>query len=126
ERAARIAQGFQQMVSPTLAAQAAAPVRVGGNVQAPRKLTDARPVCPTIPRTDVSVVLVGRIGADGAVSGVRSLRARLAADDSDAVALQLLTQSAIDAVSGWTFSPARLNGQAVAVDATIQVTFRPM
>jgi beta-lactamase regulating signal transducer with metallopeptidase domain len=117
----------EQTFFPTLSAQAAAPIRVGGNVQAPRKLTDARPVCPTIPRTDTTVVLVGRIGTDGALGGVRSLRPWNSPNnnDSDATALQLLTRSATDAVSGWTFTPARLNGSAVEIDATIQVTFRP-
>jgi protein TonB len=36
----------------------------------------------------------------------------------------LLDQAAIDAVQRWTFTPARLNGEAFPVVMTVTVTFR--
>jgi hypothetical protein len=125
-------QKAKALLYPTLSAQTPTPVRVGGFVQAPQKLTDLRPACPTVPRTDTTVVMVGRIGTDGALRGVRPLQpgslrnGPTPPDPRDTVALQVLTQSAVEAVSGWTFTPARLNGQNVDIDVTIQVTFRAM
>jgi len=109
-----------QQVSPTLSAQSA-PVRVGGQIQPPRKIADVLPVCPAPPDMDTSVVLVGRIGTDGALRGVRPITPRPA----NASPSQALVQSAVDAVNQWMFTPALLNGQKVEVDVTIQVTFRP-
>jgi protein TonB len=43
----------------------------------------------------------------------------------DARAAPEFAQAAIEAVKKWTFKPARLNGQPVAVLVTVKVAFRP-
>ena len=92
------------------------PLHVGGHVEAPRKVTDVRPVYPPIAlraRVEGIVILEAVIGADGRVERVRVLRS-----------VPLLDQAAVDAVQQWVFQPTRLNGEAIPVVMTVTVDFR--
>jgi TonB family protein len=94
-----------------------APLRVGGNIKAPRKLADVKPVYPDSMRAagrEGVVSLDAVIGADGNVSSVRVLGADVHPDFAIA---------AVDAVRQWRFSPTLLNGKAIEVVMTVTVTF---
>jgi TonB family protein len=91
------------------------PVRVGGDVQAPRKLTDVRPVYPPIAasaKVQGAVLIEATIGVDGRVTDARILRA-----------IPLLDQAALDAVRQWEFAVTYLNGVPVPVIMTVTVQF---
>jgi protein TonB len=91
--------------------------RVGGNIQPPRKTRDVKPVYPAgaVAAGAVGlVVLQATIGTDGRVGEITPLRSPLHPE---------LTQAAIDAVSGWEFTPTRLNGRPIAVDMLVTVSF---
>lgn len=92
-----------------------APVRVGGTIATPRKITDARPVLSAwAARTDVRGVVIVDIviGADGAVSDAKILRS-----------IPLFDQAALDAVRQWRYEPTQLNGRPVPVIMTVTVAF---
>jgi TonB family protein len=93
------------------------PVRVGGNVRAPRKEVDVRPVYPAAMReaglTGI-VPIEAIIGRDGTVSSVRVLSAQVHPDFAIA---------AVDAVRQWHFTPTLLNGVPVEVVMTVSVRF---
>ena len=94
-----------------------APLRVGGNIRAPRKMVDARPTYPESMRAagrEGVVSLDAVIGVDGTVSSVRVLSADVHPD---------LAIAAVDAVRQWKFTPTLLNGKAVEVVMTVTVTF---
>ena len=126
---ARLGQWWARAVDvvvPVLSAQDAAPmrpVRVGGNVRAPSKLTDVRPVCPVtlVPATGATVKLVGRIGVDGLIHDVR--RIEMVADVELPSAL---SDSALAAVRQWVFTPTLLNGQPVDTNISIRISYRHM
>jgi TonB family protein len=91
------------------------PLRVGGNVLLPRKITHVNPVYPLIAqsaRVQGVVILETVVGSDGTVTDVRVLRS-----------IPLLDQAAIDAVRQWEFEPTYLNGAAVPVTMTTTVQF---
>jgi TonB family protein len=109
-RAARLAPGAPQPQGPR-------PVRVGGNVRAPRKLVDVKPVYPQSMQEagrEGSVPIEALIGVDGTVQSVRVLSADIHPDFATA---------AVDAVRQWLFSPTLLNGQPVEVVMNVTVTF---
>ena len=93
------------------------PIRVGGNIRAPRKELDVRPVYPAAMReaglTGV-VPIEAVIGSDGTVSSVRVLSAQVHPDFAIA---------AVDAVRQWRFTPTLLNGVPVEVVMTVSVRF---
>jgi TonB family protein len=93
------------------------PVRVGGNIRAPRKVKDVRPVYPSTMReaglTGV-VPVEAVIGRDGTVSSVRVLSAQVHPD---------FAVAAVDAVRQWQFTPTLLNGAPVEVVMTVSVRF---
>lgn len=95
----------------------ARPVRVGGNVRAPLKTLDVRPVYPPAMRvaglTGV-VPIEAIIGTDGTVSSVRVLSAQVHPDFGIAAA---------DAVRQWRFIPTMLNGVPVEVVMTVSIRF---
>ena len=107
---------------PSVARPPAAPaapirVRVGGNVRAPRKTLDVKPIYPVSMRSagrEGQVPLEAVIAADGSVSYVRVLSAQVHPDFAIAAA---------DAVRQWRFTPTLLNGQAVEVVMTVTVQF---
>jgi TonB family protein len=103
--------------SPDLPAQALSGTRVGGNIKEPVKTKNVSPVYPPSARdarVQGIVILDATIGPTGCVSALQVLR-------SVAPALDL---AAIDAVSGWVYTPTLLNGTPVPVIMTVTVNFR--
>ena len=90
-------------------------IRVGGQVQAARVVSQPRPVYPPLAK-------------QARIQGVVSLQAIIAKDGS-VQELQvlsghpLLVQSAQDAVRQWRYQPTLLNGEPVEVVTTIDVVF---
>jgi protein TonB len=96
----------------------AQPVRIGGNIRAPRKLVDVRPVYPPEMRTagrEGVVSLEAIIRGDGSVGSVRVLTAEVHPDFAIAAA---------DAVRQWRFSPTLLNGSPVEVVMDVSIAFK--
>ena len=90
-------------------------VRVGGQIQAPRKLRHVAPVYPQIAqqaRVTGTVILEAVLSPTGAVSDVKVLRS-----------VPLLDQAAVDAVRQWSYAPTLLNGTPVSVLMTVTVRF---
>jgi protein TonB len=90
-------------------------VRVGGNIKAPTKVRDVRPVYPLVAmqaRVSGMVIIEARIGSDGSVEDARVLRS-----------IPLLDQAALDAVLQWKFVPTLLNGVPTPVIMTVTVNF---
>ena len=93
------------------------PVRVGGNIRAPRKELDVHPIYPQTMRDagrEGVVPIDAVIGRDGTVTMVRVLSAQVHPDFAIA---------AVDAVRQWRFSPTLLNGAPVEVVMTVSVRF---
>jgi len=93
-------------------------IRVGGNIKAPTKIRDVRPVYPAEARAaniQGIVIIEARIDTDGRVSNARVLKS-----------ISMLDQAALDAVYQWQFTPTLLNGQAVPVIMTVTVNFTMM
>jgi protein TonB len=93
----------------------AKPVRVGGNVKPPQKLTHVNPVYPPIAmsaRVSGVVIIEAVIGPDGNVQSAKILRS-----------IPLLDNAAMTAVQQWVFTPTLLNGFPVAVIMTVTVNF---
>jgi TonB family protein len=94
-----------------------APVRVGGNIQMPRRVSEGTP--PGMPdaarQAGVAgvVILEITIGTDGAVRDAKILRG-----------IPLLDQAALDTVRQWRYEPTQMNGVAVPVIMTATVNFR--
>ena len=91
------------------------PVRVGGDIAAPTKLVDVRPVYPPIAqsaRVQGVVIVEATIDERGNVTDATILRS-----------IPLLDQAAIDAVRQWKFTPTLLDGVPVPVIMTVTVTF---
>ena len=92
-----------------------APVRVGGAIQPPKKVSDQTPTYPPIAqsaRVQGVVILEATIGPDGRVQDVRVLRS-----------IPLLDAAAIEAVRQWQYTPTLLNGVPVPVIMTVTVNF---
>jgi protein TonB len=99
-----------------LLAQDEAPLRVGGDVTSPRKVSGAPPVYPDIARRagiQGIVIIETIIDADGNVTNLSVLKGE-----------PLLNQAAVDAVATWKFRPATLQGRPVKVRYTLTVDFR--
>jgi protein TonB len=102
-------------VGGVIGAPAPAPIRVGSNTNAPKKVKDVRPVYPAIARAarvSGDVVLEAIIDAEGRVSDARVIRS-----------IPLLDQAALDAVKQWEFTPTLLNGVPVHVIVSLVVAF---
>jgi TonB family protein len=93
------------------------PVRVGGNIRAPRKTHNVNPVYPT---RMVEAGLEGKISVE-AVIGVDGRVARARA--TTVQAHPELAQAAVDAVRQWRFEPTLLNGAPVEVVMSVSVNF---
>ena len=105
-------------VRPTPGAPAPQRLKVGGNIRAPRKLLDVRPVYPDSMREagrEGVVPVEALIGLDGSVVSVRVLTAQVHPDFAVAAA---------DAVRQWRFDPTLLNGRPVEVAMTVSVEFK--
>jgi protein TonB len=91
------------------------PVRVGGDVQSAKLIKQVVPMYPRPARQfriSGRVHLLGIIAKDGTIQRLQVLSGH-----------PLLRQAAIDAVSQWVYRPTVLNGQAVEVEAPIDVIF---
>jgi len=98
---------------PPVTADGALPI--GGNLRAPRKIRDVKPVYPAGARESGiqgTVILEAMIATDGSVQDARVIRG-----------ITGLDQAAIDAVREWRFTPTLLNGTPVAVNMAVSVTF---
>jgi protein TonB len=92
------------------------PVRIGGKIHAPSKLSNTAPVYPPMAkqaRVEGTVILEATINAQGRVTDVKVLRG-----------IPLLDNAAMDAVRQWRYSPTLLNGTPVPVVMTVTVNFR--
>ncbi len=101
---------------PPVAAGPQEPVRLGGNIKRPERLTYVAPVYSAIAlaaRVKGAVIIEAIIGTDGRVQHARVLRS-----------VALLDQSALDAVRQWTYTPTLLNGIPVPVIMTVTVQFQ--
>jgi TonB family protein len=93
------------------------PLRVGGNIRAPRKLKHISPEYPASMRDaglEGTVPMEALIGRDGTVTSVSILSADVHPE---------FARAAVDAVSQWVFSPTLLNGEAVDVRMAVSVRF---
>lgn len=98
-------------------ADAARPIRVGGNIRVPKKEVHVAPVYPESMRVagfSGVVPLEALIGVDGTVSSVRVLSAQVHPDFATA---------AVDAVRQWRFTPTLLNRVPVEVMMTVTLRF---
>lgn len=94
------------------------PLRVGGNIRAPMKTVDVKPIYPKTMREagrEGVVPIEAMIGPDGSVSSVRVLSADVHPDFAIA---------AVDAVRQWKFTPTLLNGTPVEVVMKVSIEFR--
>jgi len=94
-----------------------AAVRIGGQIKAPTKIKDVKPVYPAIARSArvAGVVTIeATIGPDGKVIDATVVRS-----------IPLLDQAALDAVRQWEYTPTLLNGVAVPVRVTVTINFTP-
>lgn len=92
------------------------PVRVGGQIRAPQRIRDARPMYPQLAlaaRVQGIVIIEATIGVDGRVANARVLRS-----------IPLLDQAALEAVRQWEYVPTTLNGVPVPVIMSVTVTFQ--
>jgi len=93
----------------------AGPLRVGGDIRAPRKLHHVAPIYPSVAaqaRISGTVILEATISPSGEVVNVTVLRS-----------VPLLDAAAVTAVRQWRYDPPRLNGTPVAVLLTVTVRF---
>jgi TonB family protein len=90
-------------------------VRVGGQIKAPIKITDVRPVYPPLAqsaRVSGTVTIEATIDTDGTVIDAKVVKS-----------IPLLDQAALDAVRQWVYTPSQLNGVPVPVLITVTVNF---
>ena len=100
---------------PAIALAQAAPLRVGGDIREPKKITHVVPDYPEEARAagvQGVVIIEAVIGEDGAVKEARVLRPA-----------PMLDAAAVDAVLRWKYTPTLLNGQPVPIIMTVTVTF---
>jgi TonB family protein len=93
-----------------------APVRVGGQVKEPKRITHVAPVYPPIARSarvQGIVILECTISPEGHVLDAKVLRS-----------IPLLDNSAIEAVKQWVYAPTLLNGVPVPLLMTVVVNFK--
>jgi protein TonB len=94
---------------------AAPPIRVGGDVQAPKLVSMVLPVYPSIARAsgiEGSVVVEASVGPAGTVLSTKVISGP-----------PILRQAALDALRRWKYQPATLNGEPVAVQITVTIQF---
>jgi len=92
------------------------PIRIGGDLKAPMKIKDVKPIYPPIAQSAMvqGVVIIEAIIDDmGRVADARILRS-----------IPLLDQAALEAVRQWEYVPVQLNGVAQPVVMTVTVNFR--
>jgi len=94
------------------------PIRVGGQIAAPRRTKAVQPACPSAPIGSGGVVILeATLGVDGLINDVKVLRSAPGRPDID--------QSAINAIRQWEYTPTRLNNVPVPVIMTVTVVYAP-
>jgi periplasmic protein TonB len=91
------------------------PVRVGGQIDAPRLIRRVAPEYPLIAQSaqvQGTVILEATVGADGRVDDVRVLRSH-----------SVLDEAAMVAVQQWEYEPLMLNGEPQPFILTVTVSF---
>ena len=91
------------------------PLKIGGNIRAPQRLSATPPVYPPIAQAahvQGQVIVEALIDQTGRVGDVRVLRS-----------VPLLDAAAVDAVRTWRYAPTLLNGVPVPVLLTVTVSF---
>jgi protein TonB len=92
------------------------PLRIGGQIKAPIKIKDVKPVYPAMAqsaRVAGVVTIEATIGPDGKVIDAKVVRS-----------IPLLDQAALDAVRQWEYTPTLLNGVPVSVLVTVTINFK--
>jgi protein TonB len=92
-----------------------APIRVGGNIKAPTKVKDVRPMYPAeaqAAKIQGVVIIEATIDEYGRIVQACVLRS-----------IPLLDEAALQAVGQWEFTPTLLNGAPVPVIMTVTVNF---
>ena len=92
-----------------------APLRIGGDIAAPAKIRDVRPVYPQEARdanVQGIVIVEAIINRDGSVRDAQVLRS-----------VDMLDDAALDAVLQWRYTPTLHNGEPVEVIMTVTVNF---
>jgi protein TonB len=92
-----------------------APIRVGGDLSAPRLLHRAPPEYPEVAqRAQIEgvVILEATVGRDGRVDAVKVLRSH-----------SVLDEAAVAAVEQWVYEPLLLNGEPQPFVLTVTVSF---
>jgi TonB family protein len=113
-----IASGTQPpaVVAPAAVAGAPqVPIRVGGDIQEPRRLRDVRPVYPAgalAAGISGTVIIEAVISRDGTVANATVVQG-----------VPELDAAALAAVRQWLYRPTMLNGQPVAVVVNVTMTF---
>jgi TonB family protein len=100
------------------AAPAGPPLKVGGAIRPPRKISSPNPVYPQSMKDagiEGAVPLEAVIAGDGSVQTVRVLTAGVHPD---------LAIAAMDAVRQWRFEPTLLNGKPVPIKMKVTIDFR--
>lgn len=100
---------------PVEAPEPAGPIRIGGEIRAPRKIVHVNPVYPAVAlhaRVQGRVTLRAIIDEEGNVVNVSVVHSIL-----------LLNRAAIEAVERWKYEPTYLNGKAVPVIMSVFVEF---
>jgi periplasmic protein TonB len=93
-----------------------APVRVGGSVREPRRLTAVPPVYPELAlkaRLQGTVIIEATVNERGRVVDATLLQG-----------LPMLTEAALEAVKKWTYTPTLVNGVPTPIIMTVTVHFR--
>ena len=93
-------------------------VRVGGDVEAAKRVNLVTPVYPAAAKAagiQGTVILHAVIGMDGTPLSLRVMNSEIDPE---------LTRSAVEAVSKWRYRPTLLNGEPIEVDTTIMVNFK--
>ncbi|MGC8915730.1 MAG: energy transducer TonB [Thermoanaerobaculum sp.] len=104
-------------IGPPPAPEDEGPIRVGGQIQMPRKIKDVQPVYTEVARRariEGVVILEIIIDKQGNVKDVKVLRALPMG----------LTEAAVEAVKQWKYEPSKLNGKPIEIQGTVTVTFR--
>ncbi len=110
-----IVGGFEMAPPPPPPPARVAPVRVGGEVSAPRLVHRVEPEYPLIAMSALiegTVILEATVDHTGIVRDARVLRSR-----------GLLDEAAVRAVEQWRYEPLLLNGKATPFVLTVTVSF---
>jgi TonB family protein len=107
--------GVEGGVAGGLGGDLAGAVRVGGNIKAPQRIVDVKPIYPKDARdagVQGVVIIETAIGPDGKVKDAKILRS-----------VPMLDQAALEAVRQWEFTQTLINGVPQTVIMTVTVNF---